>query len=74
MIEIRCVKCKRLLMKVEMKKNEGNDYIWHIKCSKCHYINDIQTKYIGKTKLFTKPKGEIIEIDGGKSLRCVSIL
>lgn len=34
MIEVRCVKCKRLLMKAQ-------DSIAEIKCPKCGYINHI---------------------------------
>jgi len=37
--EIRCVKCKRLLMKAEYEKDRNINVKVEIKCPKCGYVN-----------------------------------
>lgn len=41
--EIRCVKCKRLLMKIKGGELSGSEMVIEVKCSKCGYLDSITT-------------------------------
>ena len=60
MTEIRCVKCRRLLMKAETAKAE-------VKCPKCGYLNHLIIFFVTEPKgnfsngaPFTPASGEVV--------------
>ncbi len=61
MIDVRCKKCNRLLMKSNGKKSEG--LIFEIKCSKCGFIGSYSMGSFevlgGKDTVIGKTKSDI---------------
>ncbi len=62
MIEIRCVKCKRLLMK--SNGSNGDGLVVEVKCPKCHFI----TSYPLGTFRDPFVKRPLLEIEEGTEI------
>jgi phage FluMu protein Com len=63
MTEIRCVKCRRLLLKITVR-SDGKSDILHLKCPKCRYEH-MQT---------TKDDKDTIHLESLKDLQDYQIL